>query len=367
MAGIIYRDRWPGRGMSEVAVVWRENTQCEDHCESGVSVPDGEIQEFNCCLWFHNQVVSLCLCLCWLSCCEHSQRGAWCKSSGSPEKQVSQLFINCQVLGFRTGMWSVCKGCWEGWMLTCFSNLVGCSGRGIGGFFTNSFTPERSPTNVLHEHIWRLPDAYYKCTFTHTFEFQAGPQYWMLSPSAQMFVQGCESRGGGTMVKDGWLVLFFMYSKIDNWAVGWREGKRESEEEERRSDKKRKKRNAERDRDQRRSGKSLPLLLYLCYISPPWQTNVLVHNGEWLSSDRGCDQCGKSLILSSKYKNTCIACVCERAKKRTWLFTTRWQALPHSLHAVNNSMHSLQCINLKTGTLGNQITCPHLASEAHAG
>lgn len=35
------------------------------------------------------------------------------KSSGSPEKQVSQLFISCQVLGFRTGMWAVCKGCWE--------------------------------------------------------------------------------------------------------------------------------------------------------------------------------------------------------------------------------------------------------------
>lgn len=91
----------------------KENTQCRDHRESGGSVPDGEIQEFNCCLWFHNQVVSLCLCLCWLSCCERSQRGAWCKSSGSPEKQVSQLFINCQVLGFRTGMWAVCKGCWE--------------------------------------------------------------------------------------------------------------------------------------------------------------------------------------------------------------------------------------------------------------
>lgn len=55
----------------------------------------------------------LCLRLSWLSCCELSQCGAWCKSSGSPEKQVSQLFINCQVLGFRTGMWAVCKGCWE--------------------------------------------------------------------------------------------------------------------------------------------------------------------------------------------------------------------------------------------------------------
>lgn len=39
--------------------------------------------------------------------------GLWCKSSGSPEKQVSQLFINCQVLGFRAGMRAVCKGCWE--------------------------------------------------------------------------------------------------------------------------------------------------------------------------------------------------------------------------------------------------------------
>lgn len=91
-----------------------------DKSESGgaAGVPDGETQEFNCCLWFHNRVVSPRLR--WLLVAPStasqpaSQRGAWCKSSGSPEKQVSQLFINCQVLGFTTGMWSVSKGCWEG-------------------------------------------------------------------------------------------------------------------------------------------------------------------------------------------------------------------------------------------------------------
>lgn len=41
-----------------------------------------------------------------------SVAGLWCKSLGYPEKQVSQLFINYQVLGYRTGMWAVCKGCW---------------------------------------------------------------------------------------------------------------------------------------------------------------------------------------------------------------------------------------------------------------
>ena len=103
---------WQGHVRSRRCL--KENTQFRDHSESGFSAPDGEMQEFNCCLWFHKQVVSLCLRLRWLSCCERSQHRAQCESSGSPEKQVSQLFINCQVLGFRTGMQSVCKGWWEG-------------------------------------------------------------------------------------------------------------------------------------------------------------------------------------------------------------------------------------------------------------
>lgn len=117
----------------------------------------GEMQELNCCyLWFHNQVTSRYLC--WHSCCERSQFRARCKSSGSPEKQVSQLFISCQVLGFRTGMRSVCKGCWgaEGEcslvFLTRWDGLRG----GIGGFFSPSsfyfFRPASNLTNRAMEH-----------------------------------------------------------------------------------------------------------------------------------------------------------------------------------------------------------------------
>lgn len=39
----------------------RKIQQSVDHRESGVNVPDGETQEFNWCLWFHNRVVSLSL------------------------------------------------------------------------------------------------------------------------------------------------------------------------------------------------------------------------------------------------------------------------------------------------------------------
>lgn len=103
MAGIIYRDRC--RGMSEVAVVvGTENTQCWNHCESRACVPDGEIQEFNCSLWFHNQVVPVCLFLCWLSCCEHSQWGLE-QVIGFPRKTSESVVYQLSGTGFQD--WNV--------------------------------------------------------------------------------------------------------------------------------------------------------------------------------------------------------------------------------------------------------------------
>lgn len=57
--GFSCASKWQGlfTGMDDLAgacqkllLFEKENTQCRDQRESGVNVPDGEIQEFNCCL-----------------------------------------------------------------------------------------------------------------------------------------------------------------------------------------------------------------------------------------------------------------------------------------------------------------------------
>ena len=86
----------------------------------------------------------------------------------------------------------------------------------------------------------------------------------------------------------------------------------------------------ERDGDQCRSW-SLPLLLYLGYISTSWQTNVLVHNSEWLRSDKGMWPVWQVIDTFFKIqKDLCHLCPC-LCCKRSRLFTTRGHRLHHIL------------------------------------
>lgn len=156
----------------------RKHTVCRDHRESGVSVPDGEIQEFNCCLWFHNQVVSLCLCLCWLSCCERSQRGLGA-SHRVPQKNkwVSCLSIvrywvsglecsQCAKVAGRGECSLVFLTWWDGlrqrgdWrilFLFLFFSQSDFTNKSVELF--NTVTLD----NASYEHIWLLPGTY-MCT-----------------------------------------------------------------------------------------------------------------------------------------------------------------------------------------------------------
>lgn len=134
--------------VSEVAAVWKENTQCGDHSKSGVIFLmvkyRGLIEICGSTNWI------VCLYPHWRSWCVRSQPAVWCKSSGSPEKQVSQLFISCQVLGFRTGMRSVCKGCWG--VVVVNAHLFGGGGWRILFFLVFPFFFVSNFTNVPVKH-----------------------------------------------------------------------------------------------------------------------------------------------------------------------------------------------------------------------
>lgn len=55
--------------------------------------------------------------------------------------------------------------------------------------------------------------------------------FFFLTRGARLEEQGWRKEGGErTMVMDGWLVLFFMYNKMDYWAAGRRQRVGEKEE-----------------------------------------------------------------------------------------------------------------------------------------
>lgn len=172
------------------------------------------------------------------SCCVSSQPGDWCKSSGSPEKQVSQLFISCQVLGCKSGMLSACKGCWgRCWMVTCFSNLVGRL-EGKGGWedsllatLTNSPNESNNTFSVMFWMNTRpepeantstcCPIAAF-CRSSVIRKCKAQILYSVTQPR-RLFPKSAR----GIMVMSEWLFLLFITDKWDVDRIEERESERE--------------------------------------------------------------------------------------------------------------------------------------------